>query len=370
MFFKNSPFNYQLIKFTDTNIFLIKSWFLSSTKIYMIPSLIPIQLHFLCGDLVGDNKSELVQLMAWYQIGKLLAEPIITQFPKPYGIIKPWIKYWIKQCVFLVASLMSPVVSLVTTGKCSNVSMYLLISTTMQFFWLPAWWALWLLWWPLADAAMCLLISTTMQFFGCQLDELCGFSGDHWQMQQCAYWYLQQCSFLVASLMSPVASLVTTGRCSNVLTDIYNNAVFWLPAWWALWLLWWPLADAAMCLLISTTMQFFGCQLYEPCGFFGDHCQMQQYFNVFTDIYKVLFLVSLLYSVGNKNLLVLSSSFLNLLLSLLLVSKELQDLLMPWSYHCLALSYHYVMAKISTGLQHIMKTVYLSNHAMVCERLW
>ena len=30
-----------------------------------------------------------------------------------------------------------------------------------------------------------------------------------------------------------------------------------------------------------------GCQLDEPCGFSGDHWQMQQCFNVFTEIYKV-----------------------------------------------------------------------------------
>ena len=35
----------------------------------------------------------------------------------------------------------------------------------------------------------------------------------------------------------------------------------------------------------------FGCQLDEPCSFSGDHWQMQQCFNVFIDIYKVLFLV-------------------------------------------------------------------------------
>ena len=34
-----------------------------------------------------------------------------------------------------------------------------------------------------------------------------------------------------------------------------------------------------------------GCQLDEPCGFSGDHWQMHQCFNVFTDIYKVFFLV-------------------------------------------------------------------------------
>ena len=34
-----------------------------------------------------------------------------------------------------------------------------------------------------------------------------------------------------------------------------------------------------------------GCQLDEPCGLSGDHWQMQQCFNVLTDIYKVFFLV-------------------------------------------------------------------------------
>ena len=41
----------------------------------------------------------------------------------------------------------------------------------------------------------------------------------------------------------------------------------------------------------------------EPCGFSGDHWQMHQCFNVFTDIYKVFLfpgIVPLLYSVGNK----------------------------------------------------------------------
>ena len=44
------------------------------------------------------------------------------------------------------------------------------------------------------------------------------------------------------------------------------------------------------------------CQLDEPCGFSGDHWQMQQCLNVLTDIYQVYFpgIVPLLYSVGNK----------------------------------------------------------------------
>ena len=33
-----------------------------------------------------------------------------------------------------------------------------------------------------------------------------------------------------------------------------------------------------------------GCQIGEPCGFSGDHWQMQQCFNVVTDIYTVFFL--------------------------------------------------------------------------------
>ena len=53
-----------------------------------------------------------------------------------------------------------------------------------------------------------------------------------------------------------------------------------------------------------------GCQRDEPCGFSGDHWQMQQCFNVFTDIYKVLFpgIVPLLYSL----LLLLLPSHVNL----------------------------------------------------------
>ena len=36
-----------------------------------------------------------------------------------------------------------------------------------------------------------------------------------------------------------------------------------------------------------------GCQLDEPRGFSGEHWQMQQCFNVFTDIYKVFFFLVL-----------------------------------------------------------------------------
>ena len=126
--------------------------------------------------------------------------------------------------------------------------------------------------------------------FGCQPDEPWCFSGDQWQMQQCF----------------------------NVFTNIYNNAVF-------------------------------GCQLDEPCCFSGDHCQMQQYFNVLTDICKVLFLVlfhcCILLEIKLAAIVFFFFFFFNLLLSLLLVSRELQDLLMHWSYHCLALSNRYVMAK-------------------------
>ena len=46
----------------------------------------------------------------------------------------------------------------------------------------------------------------------------------------------------------------------------------------------------------------FGCQLDEPHGFSDDHWEVQQCFNVFTDIYKMCFtgIVPLLYSVGDK----------------------------------------------------------------------
>ena len=40
-------------------------------------------------------------------------------------------------------------------------------------------------------------------------------------------------------------------------------------------------------LIRDLNLMCFGCQLDEPCGFSGDHWQIQQCFNVFTDIYKV-----------------------------------------------------------------------------------
>ena len=55
-------------------------------------------------------------------------------------------------------------------------------------------------------------------------------------------------------------------------------------------------------MLTEGIVGIFGWQLDEPCGFSGDHWQMQQCFNVFTNIYKVFFpgSVPLLYAVGNK----------------------------------------------------------------------
>ena len=47
----------------------------------------------------------------------------------------------------------------------------------------------------------------------------------------------------------------------------FKSYVFWLPAWWALWLLWWPLTDAAMFQCVYGYLQsvFFFLVLFHCC---------------------------------------------------------------------------------------------------------
>ena len=47
----------------------------------------------------------------------------------------------------------------------------------------------------------------------------------------------------------------------------FKSYVFWLPAWWALWLLWWPLTDAAMFQCVYGYLQsvFFFLVLFHYC---------------------------------------------------------------------------------------------------------
>ena len=47
----------------------------------------------------------------------------------------------------------------------------------------------------------------------------------------------------------------------------FKSYVFWLPAWWALWLLWWPLTDAAMfqCAYGYSQSVFFFLVLFHCC---------------------------------------------------------------------------------------------------------
>ena len=92
--------------------------------------------------------------MAWRRPGdKPLSEPMMFRLPTHICITRPqWVKkHQLKHCRLLqfthkghkdtpiaqvlVASLMSPAASLVTTDRCSNVSMWLLISTKCFFSW-------------------------------------------------------------------------------------------------------------------------------------------------------------------------------------------------------------------------------------------
>ena len=47
----------------------------------------------------------------------------------------------------------------------------------------------------------------------------------------------------------------------------FKSYVFWLPAWWALWLLWWPLIDESMFQCIYGYLQsvFFFLVLFHCC---------------------------------------------------------------------------------------------------------
>ena len=56
-----------------------------------------------------------------------------------------------------------------------------------------------------------------------------------------------------------------------------------------------PLVNYGFSLFICNLnlVMCFGCQPDEPCGFSGDHWQMQQCFNVFADIYTVFFFLVL-----------------------------------------------------------------------------
>ena len=47
----------------------------------------------------------------------------------------------------------------------------------------------------------------------------------------------------------------------------YYYSLFWLPAWWALWLLWWPLTDAVMFQCVYWYLQsvFFFLVLFHFC---------------------------------------------------------------------------------------------------------
>ena len=45
--------------------------------------------------------------------------------------------------------------------------------------------------------------------------------------------------------------VITCLKCQEIVKHLppysrFKSYVFWLSAWWALWLLWWPLTDAAM----------------------------------------------------------------------------------------------------------------------------
>ena len=67
---------------------------------------------------------------------------------------------------------------------------------------------------------------------------------------------------------------------------LFVSALNIVPDWW--------MCSMKICLVKDLTelvnasqVYILGCQLDEPCGFSGDQWQMQQCFNVFTDIYKV-----------------------------------------------------------------------------------
>ena len=57
-------------------------------------------------------------------------------------------------------------------------------------------------------------------------------------------------SLIVRSHITEII-VITCLKCQEIVKHLppysrFKSYVFWLPAWWALWLLWWPLTDAAM----------------------------------------------------------------------------------------------------------------------------
>ena len=66
--------------------------------------------------------------------------------------------------------------------------------------------------------------------------------------------------------------VITCLKCQEIVKHLppyswFKSYVFWLPAWWALWLLWWPLTDAAMFQCVYGYLQsvFFFLVLFHCC---------------------------------------------------------------------------------------------------------
>ena len=67
---------------------------------------------------------------------------------------------------------------------------------------------------------------------------------------------------------------MTSFKCQEIVKHLppysrFKTYVFWLPAWWAMWLLWWPLTDAAMFQCVYGYLQsvFFFLVLFHCCIF-------------------------------------------------------------------------------------------------------
>ena len=83
---------------------------------------------------------------------------------------------------------------------------------------------------------------------------------------------------LQADVSWPPSELISSGSLSvefvilalfwlSEMGQIWGFRAFWLPAWWALWLLWWPLTDAAMFQCVYGYLQsvFFFLVLFHCC---------------------------------------------------------------------------------------------------------
>ena len=79
-----------------------------------------------------------------------------------------------------------------------------------------------------------------------------GASGDIWPTGP-SYIHMSKANTLelLQSCTEPSMWKISIGYC-----------IFWLPAWWALWLLWWPLTDAAMFQCVYGDLKVFSFSWY------------------------------------------------------------------------------------------------------------